>query len=236
VRSTPPGARVLFDGRDTGKTTPTTIPEIAPGVEHTIALSLDGWVTKSETLLLEGGQVRDLAATLERAPLGPGETQLVVTVDPPDSRVLLDDRPLQGNPPYALRLPAQRMRLTVEHGGYRSQSQDLSPPGGQETRVEVRLERERERTGGGGGGGGGGGSTPPAPAGGGGPGTLTFAATPWCNVTIDGTPAGQTPIVNKQLPAGRHRIVCENPEIGASRTVQVEIVSGQSTRQRVSLP
>ena len=236
VRSTPPGARVLFDGRDTGKTTPTTIPEIAPGVEHTIALSLDGWVTKSETLLLEGGQVRDLAATLERAPLGPGETQLVVTVDPPDSRVLLDDRPLEGNPPYALRLPAQRMRLTVEHGGYRSQSQDLSPTGGQETRVEVRLERERERTGGGGGGGGGGGSTPPAPAGGGGPGTLTFAATPWCNVTIDGTPAGQTPIVNKQLPAGRHRIVCENPEIGASRTVQVEIVSGQATRQRVSLP
>jgi hypothetical protein len=30
--------------------------------------------------------------------------------------------------------------------------------------------------------------------------------------------------------------VCENPEIQASRTVQVEIVAGQATRQRVSLP
>jgi len=238
VRSTPPGAHVLFDGRDTGKTTPTTIPEIAPGVEHTIALSLDGWVTQSETLLLEGGQVRDLAVTLERAPLGPSETQLVITIDPPDARVLLDDRPLSGTPPFELRLPANRMRLTVERSGYRSQSQELSPTGGQETRVEVRLERERERSAGGGGnaGGGSGGSTPPAPTGGGGPGTLTFAATPWCNVTIDGAPAGQTPIVNKQLPAGRHRIVCENPEIQASRTIQVEIVSGQATRQRVSLP
>lgn len=234
VRSTPPGARVLFDGRDSGKVTPATLPEIAPGVEHSIALSLDGWVTKSETLLLERGQVRDLAVTLERTPLGPSEALVRIVVEPRDARVKVGDRWYEGGSPYELRVDARRWRVEVARSGFRNEEHDVELRGGQSTDIEYHLERERDRDRPNNGGGG---NTPPPtpPAGGGGPGTLTFAATPWCNVTIDGTPAGQTPIVNKSLPAGRHRIVCENPEIHVTRTVTVEIVSGQPTRQRIAL-
>ena len=73
------------------------------------------------------------------------------------------------------------------------------------------------------------------PPGGGGPGTLTFDARPWCNVQIDGANVGQTPVVNRSLSAGRHRVTCTNPELGVTRTVQVDIVSGQPTRQRLQL-
>jgi serine/threonine-protein kinase len=228
VRSTPPGARVLFDGRDTGKTTPATIPEIAPGVEHAIALSLDGWVTKSETLLLTRGQVRDLTVTLERTPLGPNEALVRIVVEPREARVKVGDDWHEGGGPYELRVEARRWRIEIAHSGFRNEEHDVELRGGQVTDVEYHLERERERPTGGGN------PTPPPPTASG-PGTLTFAATPWCNVTIDGTPAGQTPIVNKQLPAGRHRVVCENPELRLSRTLQIEIVAGQPTRQRISL-
>jgi serine/threonine-protein kinase len=235
VRTTPPGARILFDGRDTGKTTPATIPEVAPGVEHTVAVSLDGYVTRSEALTLSRGDVRDLDLPLDRAPLLPNECLLRVTVEPRDARVMVGDRTLTGGGgTYELRLPARTVRVTVQKPGYRSEDHDVLLRGGQEVAVEYHLERERERAdrGGGGGGGSGGGGAPPAPSG---PGFLTFAATPWCNVTIDGQPAGQTPIVNKQLPAGRHRVVCTNPEIGRTETVTVEIQPGETTRQRVTL-
>ena len=64
---------------------------------------------------------------------------------------------------------------------------------------------------------------------------LTFAASPWCNLTIDGAGAGQTPIVNMHLSAGRHLAVCENPDLHVTRTVVVEILAGQTNRQRISL-
>ena len=41
VTSTPPGARVFFDGSDTGRVTPYTIPDVSAG-SHTIRLTLDG--------------------------------------------------------------------------------------------------------------------------------------------------------------------------------------------------
>ena len=68
-----------------------------------------------------------------------------------------------------------------------------------------------------------------------GPGQLTFASTPWCNVTIDGQRVGQTPIVNRSLPSGRHRIVCTNPELNLTRRLTVNIQPGQTTRQRIQL-
>ncbi len=226
VRTTPPGAHVLFDGRDTGKTTPATITEIVPGVEHSIALSLDSWVTKSETLLLTRGQVRDLAVALERTPLAANESLVRIVVEPLEARVRLGDDWHEGGGPYELRVEAKRWRIEITAAGFRTEEHDIELPGGQTTALEYHLERERERPVGG--------PAPPPPTASG-PGMLTFAASPWCNVTIDGAAAGQTPIVNKQLPSGRHRVVCENPDLHLSRTIQVEILPGQTTRQRVAL-
>jgi len=72
-----------------------------------------------------------------------------------------------------------------------------------------------------------------APAGG--PGSLTFDARPWCQVSIDGRSIGQTPIVNRSLPAGQHRIRCVNPDLGVTRNVTVTISPGETTRQRINL-
>ncbi len=47
VRTVPAGAAILLDGEATDQMTPATIPEIQPGVEHTLALALEGYVTRS---------------------------------------------------------------------------------------------------------------------------------------------------------------------------------------------
>jgi serine/threonine-protein kinase len=158
----------------------------------------------------------------------------VLTTDPPDSRVQLDSTWYETGSPFEIRTSARAHRLRVTHDGRRMHEQDLRLTGGQQTELRVDLERERTTSGGGGGsttstGGGGGPATPS------GPGAVTIAATPWCNVSIDGRAVGETPVVNHALPSGRHTITCTNPELNVTRTRSVEVSPGETARVRIEL-
>jgi serine/threonine-protein kinase len=229
LRSIPAGAHVLVDGTDTGRTTPTTIGEIAPDVEHSIVLALEGYQTKTMPIVLRAGQVEEMAVDLELLPLGPNEALLRVITEPDDARVLAGGEWRETGSPYEIRLPAERQRIVVSRRGFRDEDRLVRLRGGEvsEVTVSLRAERRPQQQGAG--------PSVPETAMGSGPGTLSFGARPWCNVTIDGAPAGQTPIVNRSLPAGTHRIGCNNPELGVNRTITVEIVAGQPTRRSVDL-
>ncbi len=230
VTTTPSGAQVLFDGRTIEGSTPLTIPEIQPGAEHTLAITLDGYQTVTRSLLLRAGQVEDLSVTLERTPLGPDEALLVVTTDPPTARLIHQGRTYDTGSPYELRVPAGRVAFRVAKTGFESAEREVPLRGGAATEVSVALSRERQVT-----------STPmrstemtpPVPSGP--PGTLTFDARPWCNVSIDGQSVGQTPIVNRSIQAGSHRITCTNPELGVTRNLTVDVAPGAPTRRRIDL-
>jgi len=225
VESTPAGAHILFDGRQTELVTPATVPEIEPGVQHTLVVSLDGWVAQTVPVLVEAGAVQEVRLTLERTPLGPNEHLLTVTTSPPEARVQLDTTWYSTGSPYELRVEARRYRLRVARDGFRTSEREVQLRGGQTSTLSVELERERHvehRD-----------ETPaPGPSG---PGTVTIDARPWCNVTLDGRSLGQTPIVNRSVPSGRHTVVCTNPELGRSRTVTIEVRPGQPTRTRIPL-
>jgi serine/threonine-protein kinase len=199
-------------------------------VEHTLALSLDGYVTQQVTLTMRAGQVEDLNFELERLPLAPNESILRLDTVPEDARVQFDGEWYDSGSPYEFRVAAGRYRVVVAKSGWRNESERIALRGGQVTEHRIRLRPDRQT---GGGGGGGGGETTEVAASG--PGTLTFDARPWCNVSIDGQAVGQTPIVNRSLPSGRHRITCTNPDLGVTRNVTVDIEPGQPTRQRISL-
>ncbi|MCA9613982.1 MAG: PEGA domain-containing protein, partial [Myxococcales bacterium] len=149
---------------------------------------------------------------------------------PPSARLMHQGRTYESGSPYELRLPAGRVAFRVAKTGFESAEREVPLRGGQTTEITVALERERER---------------PAPSGMGGggmttavsgpPGTLTFDARPWCNVSIDGQSVGQTPIVNRSISAGSHRITCTNPDLGVTRNLNVDVAPGQPTRQRINL-
>ncbi len=228
VTTTPVGAHLLLDGHDTGLVAPATVPDIQPGVQHTLVISLDGYVPVTRTLLITAGQVETITLTLERTPLGPNESLLVLTTDPPDSRVQLDAQWYETGSPFELRVPSREYRLRVTHGGRRMEERDVELTGGQRTELSITLDRER--------------TTPPpgshvdhptvTPAG---PGHITINATPWCNVSIDGHAVGETPIVEHALPSGSHSVTCTNPETQATRTVRVDVRPGETTRTRITL-
>ena len=227
VETTPPGARILLDGAETDLVTPATVSGIEPGVQHTIVVSLDGWVAQTVPVMVEAGGMQEIRLTLERTPLGPNEHLVFITTDPPEARVQLDTDWYSDGSPYELRVPARRYRLRVARDGFRTYERDISLAGGRQSELRVELERDRRTSGGGGGGGG---SATPS-----GPGQVTIDARPWCNITLDGRSLGQTPIVNRTVPSGRHTVVCRNPDSGQSRTVQIDVQPGQTTRTRITL-
>jgi hypothetical protein len=57
-------------------------------------------------------------------------------------------------------------------------------------------------------------------------GRVSINAAPWAEVTIDGTPAGQTPLANLSLPIGTHEIVFRHPQFGERRQTVVVKVDG----------
>jgi hypothetical protein len=65
-----------------------------------------------------------------------------------------------------------------------------------------------------------------------GEGTLVVASSPWCNVSVDGSEKGQTP-VSVKLPAGKHTVVLTNPEFKISRTLPVMILPNETLRKKL---
>ncbi len=226
LTTTPPGASALLNGRPVEGTTPLTIPEIEPGTEHTLAVTLNGYQTRTETLLLERGQVMPLDFDLERTPLAADEALLIVSTDPEASRVILDGNEFEGPYPLEIRTSAGEHRLVATRNGYKQATRTVDLPGGEVTELELELERDR---------GGRGMNMNMMVEAMGGSGQLTFDARPWCNVSIDGRSVGQTPIVNRTLPAGSHRIRCVNPDLNVNRTLTVQINAGETTRRRLNL-
>ena len=66
-------------------------------------------------------------------------------------------------------------------------------------------------------------------------GFLTLDSTPWSQVSADGTPLGQTPIVRAKLSAGPHTLVLTNSERGLSTTYQITIEPGKTSVRRLGL-
>lgn len=69
------------------------------------------------------------------------------------------------------------------------------------------------------------------------PATLTFNATPWAEIRIDGRPVGVTPLMGVTVPPGRHRIEFAHPALGTR--VQVHTLApgeARTFRMRLDAP
>ncbi len=229
IRTTPSGARVLLDGRDTERTTPASIAGIDPG-EHVVVVSFDGFEPHTERFTVASGEASNVAVELVQEQTA--QAVLGLSITPRDAMVTIDGRPVPAAELESLRLAPGGHDVTISRTGFRTEERHLELRPAETARIEVVLARAAA-------------GTVARPNGSQetavnaplatGPGALTFNSRPWCNVSIDGADVGQTPIVNRPLPPGPHRVVCTNPELGVSRTVNVTIRPGETTRQTTTL-
>ncbi|MFZ5444107.1 MAG: PEGA domain-containing protein, partial [Myxococcota bacterium] len=67
------------------------------------------------------------------------------------------------------------------------------------------------------------------------PALVSIDAAPWGQVTLDGKPRGDTPVVELKVPPGEHTLRVTNPETGKSSTQKLVLRSGEVRAVRVDL-
>ncbi len=138
------------------------------------------------------------ARTETTPPVTPASTRVgqLTIAAPIELRVFEDGAPIGSTAgPIALREGTHSIVLVNESIGFR-QTQDVNIRNAQRDTIRVTL--------------------PPA--------RISLNATPWAEVTIDGEAVGETPIANRQIPAGSHEIVFRHPELGERRqTVVIKV-------------
>lgn len=128
-------------------------------------------------------------------PAGPKFGGLTVTAAV-ELQVLKDGRTIGTTAaPIAINEGSQTILLVNETLGFRL-SQTVTVRGGQMTSLNISVPNGR----------------------------VSINAVPWAEVTIDGTPAGQTPLANLSLPIGTHEVVFRHPQFGERKqTITVKV-------------
>jgi serine/threonine-protein kinase len=237
IASDPPGAAIFLNGEKRSEKTPASIGRLPLGVPYLVALAKDGFQEVSQTVTLSEQQPSSaLSVGLQRATL-----TIDVGLNPPvpAATVVLDNKPYPSTTVEKV-TAGESHQLVVQAPGYASQSLSFVGAPDERKHFDVALARldytrpaDRGVVRGG-----------PAPAAQAPPpqaaaatatGKLNVSARGgWCNVTIDGTPRGPTPIAGIVLPAGAHSVVC-TPEGGKAMNASVRVEADSTARYAFSI-
>jgi len=242
LESTPPGAKVFFDGKELGGVTPLKVGNLVPG-RHEVRLQLTDF--REHTMQLDVKSGVDIS--LPRVSLVPERIQVRITSEPSGADAVAvrgSERRALGRTPLSVSLDNTDLawQIEIERENFERFSQELRADGANEIKVEAVLtkiggsNRVREPSAAGSG------VERPArkpredvASGGGGNGTLRINSRPWSQVFIDGKLLGNTPQMNVSLSEGEHRISLHNPEFNLRKNLTVNIKAGQVETQIITL-
>jgi hypothetical protein len=228
VESEPAGLRVHLDGAELGRAP--LVASAAPGIRHVIDVRDEaGAILAARDVVLEAGSTTDLGLEVEVV-----QATVRVASRPEGALVRIDDVEVGRTPLEAAVGPGEHaVRLTLP--GYRDASDTVRVERAGETEaltfalLPLAEERTEERRG-----------EPsarrrePTSSGARATGLLVIATVPtWSNVYEGSRSLGVTPL-RAALPVGHHRLTLRSDEHG-SRTVEVDIREGETTRLRVEL-
>jgi len=140
VSSTPSGAAIWLDGSNTGRLTPATLSQVAPG-SHTLKLTLSGYQDWERTVSVSVGQTTNVSATL--IPIGAATGSIAVSSTPSGAAIWLDEQSTGQVTPATLTsvyAGTHSIRLTLS--GYLDwEDTAVVVMGGQTTNVTATLSR-----------------------------------------------------------------------------------------------
>jgi serine/threonine-protein kinase len=230
----PEGCSIWLNGDLRKETTPAKLEGLPRGRELTVRLTKDGLEPFTTTVTLTDAK----PDAVVDAELRGGSVTVLLKVDPAPT-VWVDGKPWKGDRAKVDGLTAgEEHRIVLAASGYTPKTVTLTARAGETRTIEEKLVK-------------GGGdaaaiaaaaaapastpapaaptAAPVAPATTGGTGKVRVGAKGgFCNVTINGTPYGPTP-VEATVPAGSARVTCK-PESGAAMSQSVQVGAGDLAR------
>jgi serine/threonine-protein kinase len=226
IASDPPGATIWVNGEKRPDVTPSTLTKMSIGEPYEIKLTKDGFENASQTVTLtEVEPSGAVSLTLRK-----GLCSIDVTVHPMVGGVSLnlDGKPYPGTSIDGVTAGDQH-KLIVLAPNYIAAPITFSALTAEKKHFELTLvkiepnkkQREQQDNG---------------TAASGGLGKLNVSARGgWCNVTVDGTPRGPTPVAGIALSAGAHTVTC-TPEVGKAMGASVTITADNTSRYAFTIP
>ena len=206
VRTEPIGAAVTVDGRYVGRS-PVSVSDLTAG-PHTVVMKHDTG-TATEQVLIEEGKTASLFVPLSVQPSASvGAAGWIAIVGAPvDVQLFENGRLLGNNRIDRIMMPVGRHELEIvnESLGFQER-RTVQITAGQVSSIRVKW-----------------------PTGG-----LSINAVPWAQAFIDGSPVGETPIANMQVPIGLHEITFRHPQLGERRT-SVTVTARETAKVGIDL-
>jgi hypothetical protein len=232
IRSAPPGAEVWVDGHATDQLTPAKLTGVNPGI-HRLQLKRAGYadyelqffVPDNTLLQLPTAELVSAESASTAAPPPPPAHEARESKRPSDSDDA-DDQSAADKRRERLERRAAKRAAAASSSSSSSRSSSSSSP--RASRANGLASSPAPQM-----------APPPmqqsAPAGNGKMGTLRINSRPWAQVIVDGRPVGNTPQPNLMLPAGNHKVVLSNPQMGLTKSFSVTIKTGQMVTKVMNL-
>lgn len=139
VASTPPGAKVLINGRLKG-TSPLELADLTPG-RLSVEVQKEGYALFKEQVLIREGRPLEIKATLKEVVSG---GIIEISSDVGEASWYLDDVYVGKTPDEMKNIPPGAHRITVKGEGYPDWSHEIQVQNGERVSVQARLRSSGE--------------------------------------------------------------------------------------------
>ncbi len=139
VETTPPGARVLLDGKRLDGATPLDLGALEIGVTHSLRLEMENMVPVERQFIIEKRSAEKLTYSYKLESL---YARLRVTLDPEDAELYIDGRRVPGQSPFEVEgiMRHRPLELSATRAGYAPHVMNLTPGAEEVTEADLKLE------------------------------------------------------------------------------------------------
>jgi len=143
VNTTPVGARIIIDGRDSGKLSPADV-SLEAGV-HRVVVSLDGYLDSDSTVHLTAGQTATYSPVLraaghaENIPGADGQGRLEIKTHPKGADILINGTQYAKKTPTEIKMDAGVYEITLQKEGYKPLHRSVNLTSGAKLKIEESL-------------------------------------------------------------------------------------------------
>ena len=206
IESTPLGAEIFLDNKDTGLKTPASIQNLTANEGHNIRLTLKGYKEWSDTISIKENERITVTSKLKRL-----YASVLIDSKPEGAAIFINNQDTGKKTPvtFAEINPNEPYNIKLHLYGYEDWGRTITLKEEEYTTLSPKLSRLY--------------------------GSLTINAIPWAEIYIEGESKGTTPLAGLRLPVGKYSVKLINQELKIEKIVDVKIEHNETAKVVVEM-
>jgi serine/threonine protein kinase len=206
IESTPLGAEIFLDNKDTGLKTPASIQNLTANEGHKVKLALKGYKEWSDTITIKENERITVTSKLKRL-----YASVLIDSKPEGAAIFINNQDTGKKTPatFAEINPNEPYNIRLHLYGYEDWGRTITLKEEEYTTLSPKLSRLY--------------------------GSLTINAIPWAEIYIEGESKGTTPLAGLRLPVGKYSVKLINQELKIEKIVDVKIEHNETAKVVVEM-